>query len=486
MKNNEFDSLFSQSLDAYESSVSSDMFDRIMKERRRKGGWRWFQNRGWMLMATLAALLMTGLGYEYLRTPPRESEVQSPKFEVQSPESEVQSPKGTIAMMDNAGPQSTVHSPQSKDAAVPADVKIKSIVKNEGHVSLVRPDVSEDTTSSPTLSILGKTIAAENGLWTSDSGLRTSNSGLRTSDSGFRTSDSGLQTSDSRLRTASLLSPLAYRTSYIFISPISNLKAKALILKGPGTDCPSFTTRNKLGNEGWYFDLYGSPEMALRDLKEKSAEMSPYAKARDSIERPWYAFSVGMRASYVFNNGLALRGGLYYAQNNEIFNYSNPAETRIITTIDSTFDPKGVFTGTTTVQKTVLGIHTKTTYNRYRSLDLPIQIGYEWTKDEVNTWSVNAGVNVNLLTWRKADILGPDLMPLSITAFFDQKNVTYKSNVGLSLFASFAWYHQLGENSQLMLEPQIRYGLGSITNDDYPLSLRYTTVGLIAGIRWKL
>ena len=149
---------------------------------------------------------------------------------------------------------------------------------------------------------------------------------------------------------------------------------------GNGDGCPTFKRKRGAG-KSFYVDIYGAPEYAFRRLAQNLPETGDYLKARDTVEKPWYAFSTGVRASLVFKNGLAFRTGVAYAQNNEIAVFDSLGVGEKTVTVKETYIPRaggGVDTVKVTTTKIVNGIFRKTHYNRYRSIDIPLQVGFEF------------------------------------------------------------------------------------------------------------
>jgi hypothetical protein len=247
---------------------------------------------------------------------------------------------------------------------------------------------------------------------------------------------------------------------------------------GPDIGCPNFNLRKP---NRWYIDIWGSPDYAFRKLYNNQGENTSYANARDSVEHSWYAFSAGARVSLVLESGVAIRAGLNYLQNNEVFDYKLPSQVRTVTITETVKQPNGTTVTQTHIEKQY-GTYELKKYNRYRSVDVPIQLGYEFGETPWS-YSVNGGVNFNLTSWRKAEILNPALAPFDASK--NEANV-FKSSVGASLYASFAAYYDWKDYTQLFIEPYIRHFLSPITTKDYVLAQRYTDAGLKLGVRWRL
>lgn len=255
----------------------------------------------------------------------------------------------------------------------------------------------------------------------------------------------------------------------------------------PGNGCPTFgKKRNRGGGEKSIFiDVYGAPEYAFRRLSENLPEKTKYLQARDTIESPWYAFSAGVRASLVFESGLALRTGVIYAQTNETAVFDSLGIGKKITT--ETYVPR-TGGGQDTIRKTEItsGIFRTMLYNRYRSIDIPLQIGFEFPVNDYWSFSVNGGANFNISAWRKADILGENNARQDVSSGFGASNPVFRNSLGLSISGSVAAYRQLTGNLQLVIEPSVRHYLQPITRSDYALKQAYTNAGLIVGLRLRL
>ncbi len=274
------------------------------------------------------------------------------------------------------------------------------------------------------------------------------------------------------------------------ILKVKNIPLPSKILEnpcaGPGDGCPTFGKKRSRGDNGksFYVDIYGAPEYAFRRLTENLAENSSYLRARDSVEQSWYAFSAGVRISLVFGNGLAVRTGFAYAQTNEIAVFDSLGIGKKI--ITETYVPR-TGSGQDTIRKTEItsGIFRTTRYNRYRSVDIPLQVGFELPLNDYWTFSINGGANFNISAWRKADILGDKGTRIDVSSGLGESNPVFNNSLGISVFGSVAAYRQLTGNLQLVIEPSVRHYLQPITRSDYALKQAYTNGGLIMGLRYR-
>lgn len=253
----------------------------------------------------------------------------------------------------------------------------------------------------------------------------------------------------------------------------------------PGSGCPTFFGRQRMNHINYYVDAFVAPEYVMRSFKTNLPESEKLLTVRDSVEKTQYAVSTGVRGSVVFGSGISLRAGLVFNQMNERAQFDSLGTGSIKTT----YDVRIVNGKPDTVSITTVitdGIFRKTRYNRYRSIDIPLQIGYH--KSMKNGWTIgiNGGINFNITAWQKADIVGTNLQKETVSSGINEANPVFRHQLGISLIGSVAAYRQLIGGLELMIEPSVRYGLQPITRSDYALKQQYSTAGLIVGLRLRL
>jgi hypothetical protein len=266
--------------------------------------------------------------------------------------------------------------------------------------------------------------------------------------------------------------------------PIENRKNPCA---DPGNGCPTFGLKRRRGGEqGFYLDAFVAPEYMARSFKTHLPENEKLLAARDSVEKTQYAVSAGLRASFVMRNGLALRAGIAYNQMNERAQFDSLGTGSITTTYKVNKLPNGQLDTVSVTTTIVDGIFRKTRYNHYRSIDIPLQLGYEMGSKNGWTFGFNGGININISAWQKADIVGADLRQLTVSSGINAPNPVFRTHLAVSAIGSIAAYRQLTRGLQLVIEPSVRYGLQPITRVDYGLKQQYSTAGLIVGLRLKL
>ncbi len=252
-------------------------------------------------------------------------------------------------------------------------------------------------------------------------------------------------------------------------------------------DCPSVED-NAAGNKR-YFDVYAGPDLGMRSFSGFTSDTGSanYLQKRKETAKFSSAFSAGIRYTRVFNNGMSLRTGINYSQINEKFKYVNQNDIRYILIIT----PRQIIingTPTTvfdTLRYTETGTRIRTTYNRYRSVDIPLQLGYEFGNGRLHT-NISAGAIINVYSWQKGDVLDSAYQPVSITTGKGSSAYGFKTNIGVGFLGSASIYYKLNNRLHLLAEPYIRYNLKPMSRDNQPFTQKYNTAGLRLGVRWDL
>ena len=231
----------------------------------------------------------------------------------------------------------------------------------------------------------------------------------------------------------------------------------------------------------FYVDVIGSLEMVSRSLTSKNSEYDYYAENRENSESTMFAFSSGVRLSFVTEKGVALRTGLIYSQILERFTYTN-VRTQVTET-QEIYDLQGNVIGYDTTFTS--GTKEGEIYNRYRSVDVPLILGKEFYGNRFN-FNINGGVYFNIWSKQKGQLLAAsstNLVPIRFNSKDPTAVKVFHDRLGISLYTSIGVNYKLSDHFQLLIEPNLRYQFHSITVDDYPLSQKYMNIGLMTGLR---
>ncbi|MBS1743811.1 MAG: hypothetical protein JST81_12325 [Bacteroidetes bacterium] len=250
-----------------------------------------------------------------------------------------------------------------------------------------------------------------------------------------------------------------------FSLSIKELKMPAYTIPCPGV------IRNEAANTS-YFDVYGGPDYVFRTFNDTAN--STYLKKRKESTRFTSAFSIGIRYTKVFGNGLSFRTGINYSQINEQFKYAQSHIVQNVYELGPVGDTIGSYATT--------GTRYKTTRNRYKTVDIPLTLGYEFGNKKLRT-NINAGVIFNAYSWQKGDVLDSALQPVSITTGKTNSAYQFKTNVGIGFTAAASFYYHVTGKMYLLGEPYFRYNFSPANKSGITLKQKYTTVGLRLGVR---
>jgi cytoskeletal protein RodZ len=247
--------------------------------------------------------------------------------------------------------------------------------------------------------------------------------------------------------------------------------------------CPTDRSKSSF-NSDWGLEVFASPDYSLKSVTNVSASQQ-YLDKKDSSEQMQIGYTAGFRLVKPLNKNLLLKTGFQYSQMNQKFSYRNENEiktTTVITTRSIIRSPGDtiIVNDTSTLQQ--VGFSVKTIHNRYRSIDIPLTLGYQFGNDDLSI-GINAGVIFNLSSWYQGEILDTSLASVPMSKV---SNEIYKSKLGMGLYSSISVLKRINENTQLFFEPYFRYNLSDMTNAQSPYNQRFHVGGLAVGLRFSL
>ena len=209
-------------------------------------------------------------------------------------------------------------------------------------------------------------------------------------------------------------------------------------------------------------DLYWSHDLALQSLSSNGTSGSDLKMRRSDSESLTYSYSIGGRFGFTFPSGMGIKTGLNVSKVRTSFNY---VET----------DGMGTMSMSNTVSST----------NSYTSVDIPILFSYETAGLGSFYYNFNAGVLLNMTFSANGRFLDPSGNVVDFSKGAENRYQAYAKTSGTSFYASFGLHYVWNDIIDLVIEPNFRYSLSPITLNDYLLDEKFTTVGLITGIRYK-
>jgi len=225
------------------------------------------------------------------------------------------------------------------------------------------------------------------------------------------------------------------------------------------------------------FFNYGVVDKTLKSSNDA------YLNIRDSHETPLDVISAGVNFSIQHKSSFYLKTGLEYQQITERFeNYSTWNSTIIepdqIIAITYDMDGNSVNTiGDGLVDETYFS--SKKIYNRYRSFELPVLIGYASSKQKLG-WFAEGGLALNLSFKPDGEILNESEQSI----FLKEDPSYFKSRTGISLVSAIGVSYQLNHQFSLSAAPNFKYQLSSVASAINPVDQKYLTLGMRLALRY--
>lgn len=245
--------------------------------------------------------------------------------------------------------------------------------------------------------------------------------------------------------------------------------------------CPS----DKGLNKDWFLEAYLSPDFAFSKASSNGASQA-YMDRKDSSESMNPGFSAGIRLVKPLTDNILLKAGLQYSQMNQKYVYRTENEIKTITvvslrTIIRAPGDTVIVRDTSVLQQA--GYKNNTVINRFRSLDVPITVGYQFGDDDLKI-GINAGVVVNMSSWYEGVTLDTSFATVPVPK--GSANTVYKNRIGLGLIGGISITKKLSEDLHLFAEPYFRYNLSNTTTPNAPFNQKFSIGGIQLGVRLNL
>lgn len=252
---------------------------------------------------------------------------------------------------------------------------------------------------------------------------------------------------------------------------------------GKPIDCPP-TGRARIRND-WYGEAYFSPEYTTKNINNGSLPTS-YLNRKDSSESMRGGFTAGIGLSANIGEHLLIRTGIQYAQINERFAMRLENERRTITVVTTRPLVRApgdtiYVSDTSTMQQ--IGYLTRKTQNRYRSIEIPLILGYEWGNEQVK-FSINAGIIATATSWYSGEIL--DTTNQIVTLSSKGQSSIYQQQIGLSGFGSIRISKPISPGLEVYAEPFFRTNFSAMQIRQPAFTQRFSSTGIQIGVKWKL
>jgi hypothetical protein len=450
MKNKLFDDFVQKQFDGYKPEVGTHIWENIArkKEKQKPVGFL-FSTIGKVAAIFLVILSCVGVGYYFTHN-------KSAK-------------EVSVAKQKNISP--TTNSSQENNSTT-----VNKNKKTLSTVDQVQP--SEESLSAPTNSISNNSIAPQKRKSNKSSESKPINENdiinhtRKNIDINGNTivniSKNAAEENVNTALVATITNADLIIQNRLFIPTVNTKKVPSLAF----IPCPE-AEKNAAGNKR-YIEVYGGPDYIFKTYSDTGESYITKRKASTGIH---YAFSAGVRYTKVFGSGMSFRTGLNYSQINERFIAFNGFVLERFVQVNSIGDTIANYT-TATVQY-------KKSTNVYRTIDIPIQAGFEFGNGRLHT-NLSAGALINISSKQTGYAVEPNGTVVDLSSAKANSKYQYKSNVGVSFLGSVSVYYKLNEKLHVMAEPYIRYSLSPMTKSEITFSQKFHTAGLRLGLRWDL
>ena len=240
--------------------------------------------------------------------------------------------------------------------------------------------------------------------------------------------------------------------------------------KSPFIPCPE-VEKNAAGSKR-YIEVYGGPDYVFRSFSDTAN--SVYMQQRKASTKYLLSYSAGVRYTRVFGSGMSFRTGLNYSQINEQFTSEKGRVIQNVYIINSSGDTTGTYAQTGTLYKTSI--------NKYKSIDIPISVGYEMGNGRIHS-NINVGAMINISSSQKGFVLDKNGTAVDITSGKSSSPYQYKTKAGVSFIGAASIYYKLSDKLHLMAEPYIKLSLTPATKAELSLKEKFHPAGIRVGMR---
>ena len=235
--------------------------------------------------------------------------------------------------------------------------------------------------------------------------------------------------------------------------------------------------------KNWFLNFYASPDFNTQSIQSNNG-LNSFSKFQDSTQRITNGFTAGAIISRDLGNHFQLKTGLQYKQVNERFFYlQNTSKTISVVTNRSYLNNQGAtvtILDTTSYQQS--GYTIKTVFNSYKSIELPLIVGWEGKIDKLR-FAFNTGLITTLYTFfeGKTNDASSNIVPLGAT----HTNGFYRSVPSFSFYGSGELYYPINNLMDAFAEPYYRFGCSNNITSSVGYNKRYNTAGINLGIRYR-
>jgi hypothetical protein len=254
---------------------------------------------------------------------------------------------------------------------------------------------------------------------------------------------------------------------------------------GPETNCYSFKKKPIAP----YFGIYGGAQYPIKTFTYGTEYKGLVQKRKDS-ETILEGTSIGAFIGFSLKGGLSIEGGAEYNSINERFDWQKTVRDTIGQTVVLSYllnapGDTTRFSDTAYVVRNT--IDSRKIYNHYRSIYLPISVGYEFKNKGKWKPYIKGGIALNLRFRQKAEIYDLSGVPTSYESNTSPAaNYPFKTKLSIAPFVNIGTSFLLTPRMELFGELRYFHHSKKITNDSYPIGQGYKLLGANLGVRFRM
>ena len=249
--------------------------------------------------------------------------------------------------------------------------------------------------------------------------------------------------------------------------------------------CPSFNGKIS----GFYTYFNSSVNYPFQSLSSNNFEDGDYIDSRNATESGFVSFSFDAGLGYEINDRLFVQAGIMYNQINTKFHLLEKEHIKNTTVIivDTIYNSSGDIVDIKSESSVipVYGTNETVALNKFNQIDVPISLGYRLPIGSRFNLALSTGVVLNLKTKSKGMLLNRKGEPINFEESISEGHL-FVSKVNMSYTGGAKLETELYPNLFVNAGVNLRYYSGSFNSNLNSISQKYMSVGLAAGIRYKI
>lgn len=121
-------------------------------------------------------------------------------------------------------------------------------------------------------------------------------------------------------------------------------------------------------------------------------------------------------------------------------------------------------------------------YNRFKFVDLNLQLGYHLVSSSKWRVSIEGGMALNMYSSQSGEIVDEAYQAYDLSA---DSNDWWKTRNGIAVLGKIALAYNLSDNLAVYLAPSVKHYLNPITTTNYVLQQKFTAFSLATGVRYS-